>query len=147
MQDYHNILLATDLSPAGIAAVQRASMLARRLDAGLTLVYVVEGFPEDLPVNWIPPENEDPGHYLEQRATAELCALAEQAGCPEAGVKVLFCDRGPCAVLAEYAAEQGVDLIVLASPVHTGLRKAMGSTVKDVMEHAPCDVLAVRIPA
>jgi len=39
MQDYHNILLATDLSQTGIAAMQRAGRLARRLGAGLTLVY------------------------------------------------------------------------------------------------------------
>ena len=107
--------------------------------------YVVEGFPEDLPVNWIPPEDEDPRHYLEDRATEELGALAEQAGCPEAGLKVLFCDRGPCRVLTDHAEQEGFDLIVLASPAHPGIGKAMGSTVKGVMEHASCDVLVVRV--
>lgn len=145
MQDYHNILLATDLSPQSIAAMQRAGMLARRLDARLTLVYVVEGFPEDLPVRWIPPEDEDPKHFLEARATRELRTLAEQAGCADADLKVLFCDRGPCLSLTDYAAQQDVDLLVLASPAHQGIRKALGSTVASVMEHAPCDVLAVRM--
>lgn len=144
MQDYHNILLTTDLSGSCLAAAQRARMLAHCLRAKLTLFFVVEGFPEDLPVEWIPPENVDPKQYIHEQAVAELRALAEQLECPDATLQVVFCDRGPCNEITEYARQQDIDLIVMGCHAHVGLDKALGSTINEVIEHAPCDVLAVR---
>ena len=41
-----HVLLATDLSARGDRALERAAMLARRHDARLTLVHVIEEFDE-----------------------------------------------------------------------------------------------------
>jgi nucleotide-binding universal stress UspA family protein len=103
----------------------------------------VEGFPEDLPVKWVAPENEDPKMYLQARATEELRALAEQAACPDAALQVVFCDRGPCREITRYAKEQGVDLIIMSSRGHQGIKRNLGSKVGTVIDDADCDVLTV----
>ena len=60
MDDYKHVLFAADLSPGGKLAAQRAARLASCCNARLTLLHVIDYFPEDVPVGSIPPENEDP---------------------------------------------------------------------------------------
>jgi universal stress protein A len=44
------------------------------------------------------------------------------------------------------AVQEEVDLIVVGSHGRHGLALLLGSTANDVLHHAPCDVLAVRLP-
>ena len=56
MKTYQHILLATDFSDAGEAAARRAVELAGCCDAKLSLLHVVDYFPEDMPVDYVNPE-------------------------------------------------------------------------------------------
>ena len=49
--------------------------------------------------------------------------------------------------VCEYARTQDVDLIVVATHGHTGLRHVLiGGTAERIVQHAPCPVLTVKTP-
>lgn len=49
----------------------------------------------------------------------------------------------PTSEIVNLAGEQNVDLIVIGSGHHSGLRRLLGSTATGVLHHSPCDVLIV----
>ena len=95
MQAYHKILVATDFSLGSEHAGRRGQLLAEQNDAELMLLHVVEGFPEDLPVEWVGPENVDPKTWITERAMQSLQAFAERLGITDAKWDVVFSGRGP----------------------------------------------------
>ena len=140
MNDYRNILVATDFSEAGEAAARRASELAGRLQAKLTVLH----FPEDLPVDVIPPEDVDPQTYLMDRIRARLKELSECIGRPDAKLKIVVSIRSANREIVHYAQGEGIDLIVVGSHSQRGIMGTAGSTANGVMHAASMDVLAVR---
>ncbi len=64
MQAYRHILVATDFSEFSEPAAQRAAELAQRYGADLTLIHILEHFPEDIPIDSIAPEDVDPQKFL-----------------------------------------------------------------------------------
>lgn len=57
-------------------------------------------------------------------------------------------DSNPATALAAYAAETNATLLAMATSNRSGLGRAIaGSTVASVARHAPCPVLAIRVPA
>jgi len=144
MQAYRHVLFATDLSPGSRPAGRRAGELARSCGARLTVLHVVDYFPEDMPTDWIWPENVDPEHYLTERAHR---ALSEQTGRLQLGDAerhVRFSRRSAPREIAEYARDHQVDLVVLGSHGHGGVSALLGSTSDGVLHRAVCDVLVVR---
>lgn len=146
MKHYKNILLASDFSPAGEVAAKRAAALARRIDARLTLLHVIDYFPEDMPVDSINPENQDPAEYLSQRSREQLAKLAAHLGLPDARQEVIFSTRSAKREIVEFAKRDHTDLIVLGSHGHRGLSALLGSTADGILHRSACDVLAVRAP-
>ena len=144
MNDYRNILVATDFSEAGEAAARRASELAGRLQAKLTVLHILEHFPEDLPVDVIPPEDVDPQTYLRDRVRARLKELSERIGRPDAKLEIVVSTRSANREIVHYAQGEGIDLIVVGSHSQRGIMGTAGSTANGVMHAASMDVLAVR---
>ena len=90
MSDYKNILVAADFSAGGEAAARRAANLAERFGASLTILHVLEHFPEDLPVDVIPPEDVDPQTYLTDRIRGQLEKLRAAIGRPQAALEIVI---------------------------------------------------------
>ncbi len=145
MQAYHKILVATDFSPGSEHAARRGQLLAEQNQAELILLHVVEGFPEDLPVEWVGPEDVDPKTYITERAMHSLQAFAERVGITDVKWDVVFSDRGPRQEIVNYAEAQQVDLILLGATGAHGIVGVLGTTVCGVIQTAGCDVLAVRV--
>ncbi|HEC16974.1 MAG TPA: universal stress protein [Sedimenticola sp.] len=145
MNGYRNILCATDFSPTSEAAADRASSLARSYGARLTLLHVVEYFPEDRSNEEIAPENVDPAHYREGRARERLAAQAARLGGDvDIAQEVLISEHAAKYEIARFARDRQMDLIVVASHGWHGVGALLGSTADGVLQRAPCDVLAVR---
>ncbi len=144
MQAYHKIIVATDFSPGSEHAARRGQLLAEQNNAELILLHVVEGFPEDLPVEWVGPEDVDPKTWITERAMQSLQAFAERLGITEAKWDVVFSDRGPRQEIVAYAQQQEADLILLGATGAHGIVGLLGTTVCGVIQTAQCDVLAVR---
>lgn len=145
MEDYRNILCAVDFSPYRVAAVERAATLARSHRARLTLLHVVEYFPEDRSNEQIAPEDVDPAQYRMSRAREELADLAGRLREVETVQEVIISEHSAKYEIVRFAEKQQIDLIVVASHGRHGLGALLGSTADGVLHTAPCDVLAVRV--
>ena len=83
MNQFKNILCATDFSADSDRAVARALELAKQSGAKLTLLHVVEHFPIDRSNELIAPEDVDPAEFRRQKAEEALKAEAQRLEHPE----------------------------------------------------------------
>jgi len=144
MDGYQNILVAADFSEAGEDAVKTADALAGCFGASLTLLHVLEHFPEDMPVSVIPPEDVDPQKFLTDRARSSLEKLAAHIGQPGATLEVVVSTHSASREIVQYAQKHDIDLIVVGSRGKHGIQGMSGSTANSVMHAADVDVLVVR---
>jgi len=144
MENYRNILCATDFSDHCRVAAERAVDLARRYGAKLTLLHVVEHFPVDRSNADIAPEDVDPMHYHEEKARKSLSETAKRLNFPDVRQEVRFCMESAQREILRYVEERAIDLVVIASHGRHGITSILGSTTYGLTHKAPCDVLAVR---
>ena len=144
MSDYQNILVAADFSEAGKSAARRASNFAKLFGARLTILHVLEHFPEDMPVSLIPHEDVDPQKYFTDRARGSLEKLCDRIEHPGATLEVVVSTRSASREIVHYAQRSGVDLIVVGSHGQIGISGMLGSTANSVLHAATVDVLVVR---
>lgn len=147
MQNYRHILFASDLSPASRRAGQRAAALARLVQARVTALHAVDYFPEDLPTDWIWPEDVDPQRYLGERADGALAEQLQGLQLEAAERVVHFSRHSAHHEIVRTAREREVDLIVMGSHGRHGLGALLGATSDGVLHRASCDVLVVRAPS
>ncbi len=143
MSHYQQILLATDFSKSAVHVVEKAIEVARECQANVTLLHVVEYYQHEFNVDVYLPDLDIEQELIEQ-AREKLNATAEKMGV--VAVRQLVEVGSPKSEIVRVAGEQGSDLIILGSHGRHGLGLLMGSTANGVLHHAPCDVLAVRIP-
>jgi nucleotide-binding universal stress UspA family protein len=146
MLKIQKILLPTDFSaPAGLA-LQWASDLARQFQATLLLLHVVP--PSAYPLHHIGqlrgfPDLRD---ELLKRCRDELQVIAQQSGI--ASVEARVVEGLPHAEILDAAVRDRIDLIVMATHGHTGLKHVLlGSVTERVVRTATVPVLTVRGPA
>lgn len=144
MTSYKHILCATDFSPRCKVAAERASALAKLLEAKLTVLHVVDHFPVDRSNQLIAPEDFDPAAYREAAARSSMAALVSDLACTDAGQEIRFCAGAARYEIIRFIEEQQVDLAVVASRAHHGIAGLLGSTANALVNRAACDVLVVR---
>ncbi|HFD79047.1 MAG TPA: universal stress protein [Gammaproteobacteria bacterium] len=144
MSEYGNIVVAADFSGEAPAVVRKGVALAKCFDAGIRLLHVIDYFPEDVPVDLIAPENEDPARFLMERAREQLRQLAIDAGCDTAATEVVFSSRSVAHEVVDYAGREGADLLVIGSHGRHGLSEILGATATGIAHRARCDLLVVR---
>jgi universal stress protein A len=140
---FKRIVVATDFSPAGDAAMERAFALARVLDATVDLVHVLDTALLAMPASLGAMPLIEPDVLMNQVDEA-LTARVEKA--QEAG---LVCqsdslDGYPAREIVRHAQQTNADLIVLGTHGRTGVAHAiMGSVAERVVQRASCPVLVV----
>jgi len=144
MEGYQNILCATDFSQHSQDAAKRAAELAQFYDAQLTLLHVVEYFPEDRSNEQIASEDADPMRFREQEVLESMTKLLQQTGIGKVKREIRFSSHSARHEIIRYAEEQKVDLIVVASHGHHGITALLGSTSNGIVHGSPCDVVVVR---
>jgi len=141
------ILFATDFSPGSRPALAHAEQLARATRAELLVLHVREEFPfvSAEGMGYVPAELD----ALQSAAVAAL--LEEQTG--ELQTRGVAC-RGlsvlgaPHLRIADVAAEEKVDIIVLGTHGRNGLgRLFLGSVAERVARTSAVPVLVVRAPS
>ncbi|MCA9264146.1 MAG: universal stress protein [Planctomycetales bacterium] len=145
MSSPQKILFATNYSELSSEALEVATQLARAKSALLMIVHVseLEPFPvgESVRVDASPDPNE-----LQRLQTVlptdtsvnyEHHLLYGEAGSAEI--------TQPAKVIVEFAKDQDVDMIVVATHGRRGLAYLlMGDVAEDIIRTAPCPVVAVR---
>lgn len=144
-ESYGHVLLATDLRLEHHVVAERAAGFARWQGAKLSLVHVVEHFPVDRENEDIAPEDVDPEAHQKKVRGERLARLAEEIGAADAPRTVLVTPDSARTAIAEHAQRTSPDLIVIGSTKTSGLSMLLGSTGDYLVNHGPCDVLAVHI--
>jgi nucleotide-binding universal stress UspA family protein len=143
------ILVPTDFSPTADAALDYAFVLAERFGASVELLHVLDdpfvtdGMAAEAYISEAPALRtamlQDARERLRHRAAA-------REAIPQITTEVLF-GHG-ARTIAEYAAERGVDLLVMGTHGRTGFAHLLlGSVAERLVRIAPCPVLTVRHPA
>jgi nucleotide-binding universal stress UspA family protein len=136
------IVLPTDFSHAGDAALGYATVLARESGARLLIVHVSE-----------PPLAYGAGEFYyglpEPDEEAQRRMLTEVRPTDGKVVHEHRLLRGePATAIADFAQREEADLIVMGTHGRTGLRRlVMGSVAEAVVRKAHCPVLTLREPA
>jgi nucleotide-binding universal stress UspA family protein len=143
------IAIAFNGSPEAHHALRAARELARRTDAALRVLMVVEP-PAAIPGHFVPLPGLEPLISIERAEAMQRqeqaaqnaldSALAALGGEPAIERHVLF-GTDPAAAILDTAGT-GVDLLVLGSRAYGPVRRALvGSVSAAVVRHAPCPVL------
>ncbi len=141
---YHHILLAADFSDHGQEVSEKAKMMAAQYQAKLSVVHIVDNLPiSDAAYGPVIPFEVDFSNELFETNKQQLEKLGKQLDIPEDRQWIEI--GSPKLEIVSIAEEKQVDLIVIGSHGRHGFARLLGSTAYDVMRHATCDVLAVRL--
>lgn len=145
MTTYKQILLAFDFSDETDFLIKRASEMAFLNNAKISLVHILDNIPmPDTSYGTIISLGDESDNSLLEQEKTKLNALGEKLSVPENQRWLIW--GTPKEEITTLAAQESVDLIVIGSHARHGLALLLGSTASGVLHHAPCDVLAVRLP-
>lgn len=133
------ILITTDLSPHSLAAVEYASSFGTLYTSRLYLLFVMD---------------KKEGHHAreahphfsnEKEAQEALDDFANRSISPDLQMTRIVRKGTPTEGILRFAEEEGMDMIVMATHGHTGLRHIlMGNVTEKVVRHSPVPVLTVK---
>jgi nucleotide-binding universal stress UspA family protein len=139
---YRKLLVACDGSEGSQIAVLHASILAKKLGAELSALWVrgsLPHYPET--IDEIDVEEES-AHEFFENLKAQLQSVGAGQGVT---IRPEMRTGHPAQQILEFARAHDTDLIVLGSRGHSRLwGELIGHTADRVNEHAPCSVLIVR---
>jgi nucleotide-binding universal stress UspA family protein len=142
--DVRSILVPIDFSPNAATVLDWAAHLAEEHECPLVLLHAYH-----LPVDFQQLEGAYlPADFWTQVKSDAAANLEKQAQVlRDRGLRVetVLREGYPASVIEEEARERGVDLIVIGTRGHTGLKHLLlGSVAERVVQKAPCAVLTVK---
>jgi len=133
------ILVTTDLSPYSLAAVEYAASFGTLYASRLYFLLVID---------------KKEGHHMreahlhfstEKEAEKALEEFAEKNLPPELRMHLVVRTGTPPEGILQFAEEEGIDMIVMATHGHTGFRHMlMGNVTEKVVRHSHVPVLTVK---
>lgn len=139
------ILVPTDFSGFANKALDYAQAFAERNGAEIVLLHVVEPTYYAELDQTIPPNFFELQRDLVRSRHEHLDRIAKEKVTGRVPARAVVHLGNPYSVIVETAKAMAVDLIIIATHGHTGLKHALlGSTAERVVRHAPCPVLTVR---
>lgn len=149
MMTLRNVLVATDFGEAADVALGYGRELALRFNANLHVLHVAQ----NLYINAFGAETyaaiaPQLQQQVEEDARRELTdRLADPDGSGPHTTPAILTSSSPAMAIVDYAAEHGIDLIVMGTHGRGALAHlVMGSVAERVVRLAGCPVLTVRHP-
>jgi nucleotide-binding universal stress UspA family protein len=135
------ILVTTDLSPHSLAAVEYATSFGTLYTSRIYLLLVAEK-------KEAPRTHEGHVHFHnDEEARAALEEFVERNIPPTTKMTLVVRKGTPTEGILQFAEEEGIDMIVIATHGHTGLRHMlMGNVAEKVVRHSRIPVLTVKPP-
>jgi nucleotide-binding universal stress UspA family protein len=143
--ELQRILVPIDFSEHSKNALKYAIPFAQQFKASIDLIYVVEPtiYPADFSFGQIGFPNVEEELRVHGNEELENLSKKEIGGKMESR-KVVRTGK-PFYEINQYAQEEDIDLIIIATHGHTGMEHILfGSTAEKVVRKAPCPVLVVR---
>ncbi|MDX1500924.1 MAG: universal stress protein [Thermoanaerobaculia bacterium] len=147
MTGFEHLLVATDLSDEALPGIDAAAALARRLDARVTLVFVVD---DHLPPLYDALPDADRQRLLDEHERRARSSLEGLASGRFAGLDLdlAILVGTPHEEIVRAAVTTGADLVVMGTHGYGRVASMVfGSTAERVLRHAPCPVVLVRADA
>ncbi len=148
MRDIKQILFATDFSDNSKFALTYALSIAKRYDARLYALHVIQqpsyplGMYAEISFDAMDKFNKN----ISEAVDKEMQVLQESLG-EVTNYECLVVHGTPFLEILRTAKEKSVDLIIVGTHGRTGLDHVLfGSTAEKVVRRAPCPVLSVRLP-
>jgi nucleotide-binding universal stress UspA family protein len=130
------ILYPTDFSPYSNQAYFHAVALAEHHGASLTIISV-----------FAPEQATKAGDVAADRDYWRSQLEQIRPVNPQISVQHVFLEGDPATEIIRFAADGGIDLIVMGTHGRTGLeRLLMGSVAEKVLREGPCSVMVVKLP-
>jgi len=143
IQNVKKILAPIDFSEYSMEALRGAMELAKDLDSELHIVHVVA--PHFALIDKMREQARET--LMVEEAEEELARIRKDDCGNSARVVTQVMVGPPIPKLVEYAKEQQIDLILLATHGRTGIEHLMiGSVAEKLVRAAPCSVLVFRRP-
>ena len=143
MIHYKTLLVAHDFSTTGSKAFSQGFALAEQFNATLHVIHVVEYLmPLDTHLGMVSPFENDLTEVLLDNARKRLLDFARDHGMDDAHCHLEL--GSPKHEIVSKADGLTADLVIVGSHGRHGLGLLLGSTASGVVNHAHCDVLAVR---
>lgn len=145
MDNYRHILLALDFSEPENCVIKKARQLAETFRAKLSIIHVLDNIPmPDMAYGTKIPLEENSRDELLESEKLKFKQIADDLGVSAACRWMVWGVPGP--EIVRVAEEESVDLIIVGSHGRHGLALLLGSTANNVLHHAGCDVMAIRLP-
>jgi nucleotide-binding universal stress UspA family protein len=138
------ILVPTDFSEHSNRVLQSAIMIARKFEAALRVVYVVESLDAyaGFAVPHLPLENLE--KELLERAKRKMTEFLAENMAQDIPHASAILNGKVAEEIVRYAEAQGCDLIMIGTQTCTGAQKALfGSVTEGVIKTASCPVLSM----
>lgn len=142
--DIRRLLVPLDGSDLSLKALHYAIHLAKLFDAQIDTLRVVEPvvYPDGLSM---PQRSYDQDDLALKLAREQSRAVGGRMIPDGVGWHNEVISGNPYAVIVDYARDKDIDLLVLTTHGHTGLKHfLLGSNAEKIIRHAPCPVLVVR---
>lgn len=144
MPSYQHILLAIDFSYQDNQIIEKATRLTLFAGAKLSLIHVLDNIPmPDTPYGTVIALDEVSSDALLEAEKRKINAIGDELGVDLERRWMIWGEPGQ--EIVRIAKQEKVDLIMVGSHGKHGLALLLGSTSNDVLRHADCDVLAVRL--
>ncbi len=142
---YKHLLLAVDFSEDTSYLLKRTSEMALLNNAKISIVHILDSIPmPDMSYGTIIPMDYEMENALLEIEKTQLNKIGQQLNVPEKQRWLIW--GSPSDEICALGEKEHVDLIIVGSHGRHGLALLLGSTANGVLHHAPCDVLAVRLP-
>jgi nucleotide-binding universal stress UspA family protein len=138
------ILVPLDFSQRSEKALRYAIRFSEQFGSALTLLHVIQPMVYPADFGYPPTVVDTLDDTVRRSAEEKLGAMAAQLSVK---AQTLIRLGQPYHEIATAAKELRIDLIIITTHGHTGLKLALlGSTAERVVRHAPCPVLTLREP-
>ena len=142
----NHILYPTDFSESSNVAIDYVKNIAQTHGSKITMMYVMDQV--GISQGWYVPHISLEAFYteMEENAKKNLDRCCYEQFREFKDIERVVAKGKPDEEIVKYADSKGVDLIVMASPVKTGMDFVFGSAIEKVIRKAKCPVLCVRLP-
>lgn len=141
--EYRHVMAPLDLKQDSERVLRAAVAVAKRNNARLSVLHVVEYAPIDPGGDIMLPTPLDITDKLTERAESDLALLCERCGANGATRSVVVGSiKGE---ILQAASSGNADLIVIGNHERHGLAILLNHTEDTLLHEAPCDILAIRL--